>query len=391
MKNEELVLVNPKEFGLEDGQANEIIGNLPELIEDRKLIDTEYQEVMEMDDEDPEKEKIAREVRIKYQKHRTQGIGKWHKIKKDVFLRGGQFVDALNRDQVTINQDKESKLMEIEKRAEILEKKRLEELQAKRVELLSQYVEDAEERDLASMQEDVWEPYLASKKKEYEDRLESEKKAEEERIEQERKVKLYNERKEQLIPFWSHLKEDHKSADLGELTEEDFNIILNEAKKATIKHEKEQEKIRAENERLRKEREAAEAKAKKEREEAEAREKARIEAEKEKERIANEKAEAERKAYEERIAKQKAEAEKLLQEKLEREEAELKAKKEAEEAEKKAKMAPDKDKLNNAIEELSLPTPNDLTRSIQTFETLKELQSKLEGYKKWAKTLIEKL
>src|SRR5690606_6607243 len=112
MKNEELVLVNPKEFGLEDGQANEIIGNLPELIEQRKPLIDQFKEVMEMDIDSPEAEQSAKTVRLAIRDHRTKGIEKWHKLKKDVFLRGGQFVDALKRDQIAINQDMEDKLMQ---------------------------------------------------------------------------------------------------------------------------------------------------------------------------------------------------------------------------------------------------------------------------------------
>ena len=65
--------------------------------------------------------------------------------------------------------------------------------------------------------------------------------------------------------------------------------------------------------------------------------------------------------------------------------------KEAEEAEKKAKMAPDKDKLNNAIDSLEIDIPNVLDMKQESLDVLTELNTKLEGYKKWAKTLIEKL
>lgn len=276
MENKTVVLADPKEFGLEDGQANEIIGNLPELIEERKPLIERFKEVMSMDADNPESEKIAKEVRLSIRDHRTKGIEVWHRLKKDVFLRGGQFVDALKKDQVAINQDMESKLMEIEKRAEILEKKRMEALQNERVELLSLYVEDANERDLSGMEEDVWNAYFGAKKKAHEDRIAAEKKAEADRIEAERKEAEENER------------------------------------------------IRKENERLQKEAEEKEAEREKERK-AEAAKMAKIEEDRAKER----KAESDRLAKIE--AERKAEREKLkaLEEKQAKEAA---AKKAAEEA-----------------------------------------------------------
>lgn len=81
--------------------------------------------------------------------------------------------------------EKEDKLKEIEDYFETQEKLRLETLQKERVELLSKYVDDAQERRLSDMDEDVWNAYLSTKKKEHEDRVEAEKREKE--IEAERK------------------------------------------------------------------------------------------------------------------------------------------------------------------------------------------------------------
>lgn len=63
--------------------------------------------------------------------------------------------------------------------------------------------------------------------------------AEQKKIDDDKKNKfeLYNKRKELLIPYWGYLHNDHRGCDYGELPEESFAIILNEAKK----NKKEQE------------------------------------------------------------------------------------------------------------------------------------------------------
>jgi hypothetical protein len=75
--------------------------------------------------------------------------------------------------------EKEDKLKEIEKHFEIQEQKRLEKLQRDRKIILSEYVDDAHERDLAKFAEDEFQALLSSKKQQYIDRIAAEKKAEE--------------------------------------------------------------------------------------------------------------------------------------------------------------------------------------------------------------------
>jgi hypothetical protein len=179
----------------------------------------------------------------------------------------------------------EEKLINAEKHFENLEKERIAKLQDERVFLLSEFVEDASERDLASMENDVWESYLATKKQSHLDKIQAELDAEKER-------------------------------------------------QAKIKAEKEeQERIRKENAKLKAEAEERERLAKIESEKrakAEAERKAKEDAERkireEKER--KERAEYETKLKAEREAKEKVEREE--RQKREKLEAELKSKKEAE-------------------------------------------------------------
>lgn len=70
---------------------------------------------------------------------------------------------------------------EIENHLELLEKKRLNDLQNERVAELSQYVEDASERRLCDMEPDVWEAFLQTKINQHNEKIEAELKAETER------------------------------------------------------------------------------------------------------------------------------------------------------------------------------------------------------------------
>ena len=101
-------------------------------------------------------------------------------------MRAGKAIDGVSNILKWAVSDKEEKLKEIENYFEIQERKRLEALQLERVEMLSKYVEDAHERDLSGMAEDVWDAYFSTKKKAYEDMVEAEKQAELDRIAREK-------------------------------------------------------------------------------------------------------------------------------------------------------------------------------------------------------------
>lgn len=329
-------LVKAEQFGLEENQAKEITKGLSSILEEREALINSYSDVIELEVTE-DNLTVFKELRLMIRDNRTKGIEKWHKTNKEFYLRGGQFVDAIKNKEIAINQGMESKLMEAEKYFENLEKKRIEELNNKRIALVSPYVEDAENLFLADMDEDVWNAYLSTKKTNYEDRIAAEKKAEEER-------------------------------------------------QAQIKAEQERiEAQRIENERLK-----AEAEAREKEIEAERKKQAKIQAEKE----AKEKAERERIQKENQL---KLDAERKEREKIE---AELKAKKDAEEkaekerlerelkakeeAEKLAK-APVKKQLNAWIDSLIIQEPpvnNELTEDII---------NKFEAFKTWSKTQINNL
>ena len=191
----------------------------------------------------------AKRLRIDIGKVRIE-TEKVRKEQKDEYLRAGKAIDGVSNILKWAVSDKENKLKEIENHFEIKERERLDELQIERAEKISKYLEDSHERDLSSMEGDVWSAYFNSKKKEFEDRIAAEKKAEQDRIAKEKEEAKERERirkeNERLI---KESKEREKSA-----------------KREESKREAER-KERDENER--KERELYEAKIKKERDERE--------------------------------------------------------------------------------------------------------------------------
>lgn len=258
----------------------------------------------------PEVTKKAGDLRKQIAKIRIETERKRKELKQE-FLLAGRAIDGVANIFKMAVSDKEKVLLEIERFYQIQEEQRLQKLQQERVNQLSTYVADANERDLASMEEDVWQAYLSAKKQAYEDRIQAEKQAEMQRIEKEKQAKA------------------------------------------------EQERIRKENEKLKKEREALLKKQEQERLQRQKKEKAK--ALLEQKRI--EKEQAERKRLAEIEAKKQAEIQARLdaeRKESERLQAELRAKEQAEqqrlaqlEADKQAELAKgDTEKVQDLISEL---------------------------------------
>lgn len=297
----------------------------------------------------------ARECRLFVKKIRTTANNKRRDLKEDSLKYSKAVQEAYNLIEEKIKPIEEH-LMEQEKFAEIQKAKRIERLQKERVEMLSKYVEDASERNLGEMDEDVWTPYFFSKKEAWEkeqDRLKKEEKEREERI---RIDNLHNSRKDTLINenLWQFREEWLESECLGELTSEKFEEIKNSLLKSKKEYDAEQEKIRKENERLRKEAEEREKKAKIEQEKREKEEterKAKEEAER-KEREAKEA--KEREAYQKEIEKERKEKEELAAKIKAQEEAERKANEEAERQKELEAKKGDSDKVSDLINDFEL-------------------------------------
>ena len=211
--------------------------------------------------------------------------------------------------------EKEDKLKDIEDYAEIQEQKRIDELQDERAKELSIYLEDAYDRNLSGMEQDVWIAYFESKKKEYEDRIAAEKKAEEDKIAKEK-------------------------ADA-----------------------KERERIRKENEQLKKEAEERERKEKAEKDKREKEEKLRLEKEEKERSEREEKERVEKAKHLAELKKQEDEKDKIT--------AELKAKLDAERSEREEKELLKQEELNKGDSDkvVDLITELETLKSKYSFES----------------------
>ena len=331
---DKLTKVNPTEFGLKENEVVTIEQAFLPKIQEREAISQIYEQLITKE-LTPTVCKEAKEVRLKLVKVRT-GIAEVHKSQKAYFLAAGKFVDAWKNKETIPVEQMEEKLSEIETYFERLEKERLQNLEAERLENVSIYTEFPA-ANLSLMSEETFNAYLLGCKVAYDAKIKAEQDAETEIL--------------RLIEV------DKENARLKAI---------------------EDERIRKENEQLKQE-----AERKQKELEAERKKQAEI--------LAKQKAEsdAKQRQIEEaaRIEREKLQAE--LKAKSDKEAAELKAKQESElkakqEAEKAAK-APIKKQLQiwvDGFEIQKIAIENDATKSIN---------EKFEAFKKWAKLEIEKL
>jgi hypothetical protein len=171
------------EFGIEPSKATELLANLPQVKEERKVLEAQYNEIIRMDIENPETAKKAKQLRTLIRDNRTKGIMVWHKNTKEIFLRGGQFVDAIKRKEVEINEKMEGDLEQIEKHQEIKEAKRIEELRNQRIALIEPYKEFVPFGvDLGALSEEDFVKAMNGAKLQHEAKIEADRKAEEDRL-----------------------------------------------------------------------------------------------------------------------------------------------------------------------------------------------------------------
>lgn len=176
-----LVEVNPQEFSLDEKTASSLISNLPSILKEREVLISQFNEAVKLDVEHPESADKAKEVRLRIRDNRTKGIEKWHKSNKEVFLRGGQFVDAVKRKYADENKDMEAKLMEIEKWKEIQEEEAKEQRRQERFTIIKDYVEQ-EPPGIADMDDATFEVFAKGLKQKWEDDQKAAKEAAEEQI-----------------------------------------------------------------------------------------------------------------------------------------------------------------------------------------------------------------
>lgn len=159
----------------------------------------------------------------------------------------------------SINEKMEEVLMKGEKHFEILKKEQLAKLQKEREGLISEYIEDAYERDLSSMEDDVWELFLEAKKKQHLEKIKAELQAEKERQE---RLKAEQEEKERIMLENAKLKAQQEEK------ERLYKIEQQKIQKEELERKrKEEEQKKIQQEKERKIKEEYEAKLRIEREE----------------------------------------------------------------------------------------------------------------------------
>ena len=162
-----LTQFNPEEFNLSPEVAKDLISDLPTILEERKPLVKQYEQAIKMDVDDPSSADKAKELRIMIRDNRTKGIERWHKSNKEVFLRGGQFVDAIKRREVEVNKSMEDNLMKIEKWQEIKEAEAKEERRKERWEQIKGFCEQ-EPAGMADMDDVTFKVFAKGLKEQYE-------------------------------------------------------------------------------------------------------------------------------------------------------------------------------------------------------------------------------
>lgn len=339
-----VTIIDPKEFGLKEENANKMVSGLNPIIEERSALEQIYAIVIKKE-LTPELLKEARDLRLKIRDNRTKGIEVWHKTTKDYFLKGGQFVDAIKRKENVVNELMEAKLSEIEKHFENIEAERIKALHTERAEKLRPFGYEIGATNFGLMDDNMFNAILVGAEKTHKDKLELEAKIEADRIEKERL----------------------------EAEEREKQRIENERLKA--ENEAKEKQLAAE--RIEAEKKQAELKAKADAELAEQKRIADIEAKKQADIIAAQKVESDKLAAE---LKAKADAEaKEKQAKIDEENKRIAD-------EKKAAKQPDKEKLRSVamqVNELKNILPEMKTEEgKKVLESIKGLLDKVIFYTK---------
>jgi len=180
MENNQIVKLNPEEYGITEIKAQEIQAIFAPMLEKMVELEKRYNLIVKKDiSEDVCAE--AKRLRLDYVKVRT-GTADIHKKEKDFYLKGGRFVDGWKNAQAMASQGKEEKLKKLENYYEIIEQERISKLQEERTEKLHKYEPEMNVPNLGEMADDVWNNYIGGVKMQHDARIKAEKKAEKDRI-----------------------------------------------------------------------------------------------------------------------------------------------------------------------------------------------------------------
>lgn len=376
-------VVDPSTYGIEPKKATELTGSLEQIKSERQVLVEQYDEVVKMDIDDPKTSKLASELRKRIKDNRTKGIEVWHKNTKDYFLKGGQFVDAIKKLEIAINERMEDNLSLIEKHQELKEQKLRDDLKAERLLELVEYKDFVPSGiDLGTMSDDEYKKIYNGAKLQFDAKVAEDLRLEEERLENQRLDEAERNRRLEIAPYVQFLSH---SIELRSMSDADYKKLLQSLVEAKKSYDDEQEQIRLENERLKKEAEQKEAELQAERDRVAAELKAEQDRVAEEKRIAEEAYQKQLKAEQEKAAKLQAEL-KAENDRKEKEQAAERARLQVEklEAEKLAK-APIKNQLKAWIDQFKLPET-----SVDN-EVSKEIIAKFESFRTWSVKVVDNL
>lgn len=227
VEKKEIVLIDPKEFGLTDQTAKNIKAQFLPMLNKMEELEEEYNEIVNLPIDSKETQNMAKQLRQKYVKVRT-GTAKIHKEQKDFYLKGGKFVDGWKNAQIMASSDKEDRLKEIEEYEIRLEQKKQDDLHEERLSRLSPYIDDSTGLSLGSMPEDVWQAYLTGKKKSFEDLQVAQAEARRQEEARNKSLQIQSQRIKILGSNISHVidKLENGLENLYLLTEDDFADIV---------------------------------------------------------------------------------------------------------------------------------------------------------------------
>lgn len=243
-----LIEIDPKEFGLKENVAEQIAMQFKPMLDKMTELEVEFNEIVDLPIDSQEASNRAKELKKKYVKIRT-ATADIHKKQKEFYLSGGRYVDGWKNAQIFASQGKEKTLLEIQDFAKNKEKKRLQELNDKRLELVAPYVDSTDGMELSNLEPDVFEAFLSIKKKNHQAVEQAKKEAEDKRIaernaeiEERRRLNAENEK----LKKEAQLKEKEQSR-LRDEERKRLDKIESEKKKLQDKIEaQEREKINAE-------------------------------------------------------------------------------------------------------------------------------------------------
>jgi hypothetical protein len=184
-KDVQLIVVDPKEYGLGASEAKQVEAVFTPMIEKMKDLEDDFNAVTDLP-MDPATCKKAQILRMKYVKIRT-ATAEIHKTAKAYYRAGGLFVDAWKNAQAFAAGEKEAVLAKIEKHYELIEQEKTEKLTAERQEALAPYVVDTSFFDLAGMSQAGFDQLLSSSKLAFEAQKKAEEDAEAARVADEKR------------------------------------------------------------------------------------------------------------------------------------------------------------------------------------------------------------